>query len=313
MMRKTRGDNVMPDSPWSDVRHALGRLLSYFIAVKVLVRARDLWPRVFVDFEMNHIPSSKPWAEPPNVRRNAKGIIDRMGRNRETMDAYQRYADVLQEFRLDERIRERVRPLSFGPIVHAEVNLLDSIQRDRAAAEAEGDGPLRFFNEAEFGGYVGCSKPSCLLCSFYFAAHPSGVQCRGTHGNLYYNWRPPPVFRADGREAEQQRDAIVESMIRDVRHEAARAIKDRCYTRRRHDSRDTPSNPLWSTVRGSTVRSSATGADDDLASRLGQISLDHVSVRNWAGSSRETTPERARALGGDVSDDDDDGGGGVRL
>lgn len=291
----------MPDSPWSDARHALGRLLSYFIAIKVFIEARQLWPRLFVDYEVNWIPSSVPNKDPPDIRRSAKGIIDRMGR-KETMTAYQRHAKDLQSHKLDDRIKQRVHPSQFRPIVHAEVNLLDSILRDQTQADDEDEDPLRFFNEAEFGAYIGSSKPTCLLCHFYFRAHPSGVQCRGTHGNLYPNWRPPNVTENDGFEAEKERDGILEAIIKDIRNETVRAIKERSSTRKRHDSRDTPTNPWRSTVANSSVR--AEDDETDLADRFGQVNLDFSPARDGTDSSRETT--RTPESDGNAPEDDEE-------
>lgn len=304
MKKRTRGDNII-NSHWGEVRHALGRLLSYFIAIKVLISARDLWPRIFVDFHVTGIPSSEPSNDPLAIRRNAKGIIDRMGRNKETLEAYQAHAQRLQSLGLDGYIKGRVHASRFRPIVHAEVNLLDWVLRHQAEAEADGDDPVRFFNEAEFGRYIGTSKPTCLLCHFYFAAHPSGVKCRLTHGNLYYNWRDPDLLQSDGPEAVRQRQEIVESMIKEVRIQTGRAIKERSYTRRKHDSRDTPSNPLWSTARGG---STVLAEDDDLPSRLGHLNLDTASMRGWA-SSRERWAAEHSEDGRDGEEDDDDGGG----
>jgi hypothetical protein len=308
MKRKTRGDNTMSDSPWSHVRHALGRLLSYFIAVKVLLSTLELWPQLFVDFEVNWIPSSAPSADPPDIRRNAKGIITRMGRNKDTISAYQRHANKLQSLGLDAYIKEKVHHTNFQPIVHAETALLDSVLHSRATADSSGDDPIRFFNEAVFGGYIGTSKPTCLLCHLYFAAHPSGIQCRGTHGNLYRNWRPPSVSLADGAEASLERDMILEEMIKGVRNEAVRAIKERSYVRRVHDSRDTPSDPTWSTTRatvgwggGSVVAEGDAGIWEGeeealaLAERLGQVNLDAgtSSVRRRSGGSLRTVTAMA--------------------
>jgi len=331
MKTKSRGNTTTDDNPWGEARHALGRLLSYHIAIKVLISARKLWPQLFVDFSVTSIPSSIPLEEPPVVRRNAKGIIERMGRNRAVLDAYQNHAKDLQARGLDERIRHRVHPLRFRPIVHAEVNLLASVLASRAQAVADGEDPLRFFHEADFGRYIGSSKPTCVLCRSYFSAHPAGVRCRETHGNLYFNWRAPDVLAPtlegnDGvgeegeEDAQRQRQEILERMVKEVRAETGRAIRERSYTRKKHDSRDTPSNPLRSTAAGSTVRNfgdeelaswlgqvnldgasrrgqanldaaSMRGWGDDLASTRGQASLDLESMRAWGGESRETAPE----------------------
>ncbi|GAB1319683.1 hypothetical protein MFIFM68171_09893 [Madurella fahalii] len=279
MKQKTRGHDAVEDSPWSEVRHALGRLLSYFIAINVLISARKLWPQIFVDFEVSWVRSTEPSLDPPEIRRNAKGIIDRMGRNRATLEAYQKHARSLQNLGLDVQIKQRVHHTKFRPIVHAEINLLDSILRDEAQAYDEGEDPPRFFNEAEFGRYIGSSKPTCMLCHWYFAAHTSGVHCRPSHGNLYYNWRTPDVLEDDGAEADQERNDIVESMIKAIREQTARAIRERSYFRRKHDSRDTPSGLLFGTARGTD------DGCDDLASRLGQISFGPTESSQASGSS----------------------------
>lgn len=333
MKRRTRGDNTNPGSPWSEVRHALGRLLSYFFAIKVLISARKYWPRLFVDFTVTSIPSTPP-SSAPDMRRNAKGIIQRMSRDKSTIEAYQDFARSLQgDYKLDDRIRQRV--ANFRPIVHAEVNLLASVLDSMATAEREDEDHIRFFNEAEFGQYIGSSKPTCLLCSLYFAAHPSPVQCRQTHGNLYYNWRAPDVFDENDQEAIQSRQDILEKMIKDVRNEAGRAIKQRSFRWKKHDSRDTPSNPLGNTtVTGWSVAGSASGSvrgDDgsehgglsgggpaerdrdvvDLAAWVGQINVDVASNRAGSGRMRNARPVSRRlrkVLVEDDNDDDDPGG-----
>jgi hypothetical protein len=343
MKTKTRNHHSVHDSPWGELRHALGRLLSYFIAIKVLISARKFWPRLFVDFTVTTIPSTPPLSSPPVIRRNARGIIQRMSRSKSTLDAYQRHQDHLQTHGgLDERIRHRVSPARFRPIVHAEVNLLASVLRDQALAEADGEDPVRFFNQAEFGAYIGSSKPTCRLCSLYFAAHPSGVKCRESHGNLYPNWRVPDVPPSGlglgedggGEEAERRlQTEILEAMVREVRKDADRAIREKSYSRRKHDSWDTPSNPLRSTTVGgsrgvgSVDGASMRGVSDEsreatpesggwedgigLAERMGQVSLDASPIRGGRTQLQETTPKAVRVAGSDDEEEDEDGGGAI--
>lgn len=284
MKTRARGDITTSDSPWIEVRHALGRLLSYFIAIRVLISARKFWPQLFVNFEVTSIPSSEPQTfSECAVRRSAHGILRRMPGGKSVVSTYQRHAKSLQPLKLDERIGQRASTSAFHPIVHAEVNLLDSVLASRARAARDGDGPLRFFNEPEFGCYVGGSKPTCVLCAQYFAAHPSGVACRPTHGNLYYNWRAPDVYRGegDGGAGEDDDDGgpdrlrkdILERMVKEVRGQAARALTERTLPRGAHDSRDTPSNPL---------RSVGKTEDLDLVSLMGGVNLDAASMRGWS-------------------------------
>ncbi|KAL1843197.1 hypothetical protein VTJ49DRAFT_2748 [Mycothermus thermophilus] len=237
-----------PDSPWRELRHAIGRLLSYFIAVRVLFTARKLWPLLFVDFKVATVPSSMPLEQPRDYRRTANKIITRMTCNKTEVETFQRHAASLQKHGLDKHISQQADPDRFRPIVHAEVLLLDSVLRSRLAADRDGDGPLRFFGEAEFGRYIASSKPTCLLCHAYFTVHPEGVLCRPSHGNLYYNWRAPDLHPDDAEGAVKEREDILEKMVKIVRAETFRAIRERSYTRSRHDSRDTPSDPLGSTA-----------------------------------------------------------------
>lgn len=290
------------DSPWSDVRHALGRLLSYFIAIKVLIVARSNWPRLFEDFDVTTIPSTEPQDDPPDVRRTAKGILQRMS-NKSNLDVNMSHARTLESQNIDKLISKRVRADRFHPIVHAETNLLASVLRSQSMPDQEGDaGPLRFFNQAEFGMYIGVSKPSCKLCKLYFDAHPSGVKCRDTHGNLYPNWRAPDL--EDPRLASD-RNQILERMVKDVRNQVDNALRDHSYAGRRNDSRDTPTNPLFDTARGSRF-----SEVDSMVSRMATLGL--ASVQGGSVTSSVSRPLRAQAQINDSAsttgqaDDDDD-------
>jgi hypothetical protein len=339
MKKKTRGENYVRDSRWSELRHFLSRLLSLFIAVRVLINARELWPQLFVNFIVKSLPSTEP-APAPVVRRNANGIIRRMGSETATRP-YKLHAETLQKDKnLDQRIAQRAHPKKFRPIVHAEVNLLDQILRRQAQSDLEEDDGVRFFNEAEFGRYIGTSKPTCMLCHLWFSDHPSGVRCRETHGNLYYNWRAPNVYDLDDREAIKQRDLILNGMVKKIRQQAFRVIEERSFTRRRHDSRDTATNPLGSTVRDTDSVIPSVGEDDHysftkfkrefsivvddadsrLAAGLTEISLNDVMSPDKSNSG--TTPairangrslKSARRRPIIVEDEDDEENGGAML
>ncbi|KXX79447.1 hypothetical protein MMYC01_203501 [Madurella mycetomatis] len=67
-----------PDTPWTRLRYALGRLHSYLNAVKVFFSARRLWPSLFVNFEVIPIPSSKPDLDKLAIRTTAARIFHLM-------------------------------------------------------------------------------------------------------------------------------------------------------------------------------------------------------------------------------------------
>ncbi|KAK3938968.1 hypothetical protein QBC46DRAFT_389041 [Diplogelasinospora grovesii] len=297
---KARVDRDNVATPWSVLRHAAGRLLSYFIAVKVLISTSKRWPELFDDFEVTYVHSSGP-GDTPSIRRTASGIIGHMSSDPVTLEDYKQKLKEPQFSELDGKIKKSASKSEFQPIVHAEITLLYSILKDtREAGE-----PLRFFEESNFGKYIGCSKPTCRLCWDFFQHHPEGVQVRASHQNLYYNWRLPDVF---DHFADKERQVILEQMIKPIRDATFRAISDRVM-RKKNDSRTTPSDPLVSTK----------DDGDDLASRMGQ--MDIASERDLdedssfeRGSWTEveertfTSSPGSSSLEELVDDEDDDGG-----
>jgi hypothetical protein len=268
---KYQGDREGPATThWSDIHHALGRLLSYFFAAKVFISARKLWPELFVDFTVVSIPSSRPDRKSPAVRKSASKIISRMTNNSGVMNEYRRNADDLQLWGLDETIAQVTDPEAFKPIVHAEVLVDAALRREDRINQATGEERVRFFREPEFGRYISSSKPTCRLCALYFEAHPDRVQVRHSHNNLYYNWRAPDVFVSDGGDVEARRNSVLERMIVALRDETFAAIMNGSATHRPFDSNNTPSNvPLLM----STDRASSTAGIGDLVSGISSISI----------------------------------------
>ncbi|KAK3689313.1 hypothetical protein B0T22DRAFT_169856 [Podospora appendiculata] len=284
LREKARQDrDVDNDSPWTELRHAMGRLYSYYITVKVLVATRKRRPQLFDDFEVNFVPSSGP-GETPSMRRNTSGIASRMTSNTAKREAIIRYVDHLKRrgIDVDKDLKDKTQPRCFQPIVHAEVNLLDSILRE----ERESDERTRFYGEGDFGRYIGCSKPTCRLCGLYFQFHPSaGVDVRPSHQNLYYKWRAPDVYEHDGLGAE--RTSILEKMLNAIREENFRVIQDQAPVRKRHDSHTSPSNP-------SELFSTRATRMDDVVSSFERVDLssvtevDDVEERSESSGPRES-------------------------
>ncbi|KAK3385820.1 hypothetical protein B0H63DRAFT_187846 [Podospora didyma] len=257
--------SVDPDAdhgnPWANLRHSIGRLQSYVIAVDVLISARKQWPQIFGDFFVTAVPSSKP-GNTPNLNAAIKSsckkgdekkptgpafsIIGRMTSDPTEMETYRHHGKKLQAMGLDQEILKVVKE-GFRPVVHAEVHLLDALLRDDQGRLPLDERPPRFFGEAEFGRYIGASKPTCQLCSHYFKAHPLGVEVRPPHPNFYLPWRPPHVYKSDSGEAAavKARNKILEQMIVNIRDATFKTIKDMAAPWRKNDSSDTPSsNPF---------------------------------------------------------------------
>jgi hypothetical protein len=154
----------------------------------------------------------------------------------------------------------------------------DVIRREQRRATSTPDTePLPYFREFEFGAYIGGSKPTCKLCSMYFAAHPDGVEARPSHDNVYYKWRVPDVFESDPESVLTERTAVLEAMVKGLRGLIVRGIRNQSAVRNPFDSNNTPSYPV---------------ADVSVTTMLFRdMSVADESV---GASSRDTTPEDER-------------------
>jgi hypothetical protein len=233
---------------WSELRHVAGRLLSYLRAAKTLVSTRKLWPELFENFEVRHIASSIPGqyifkGKHSPDRMTADRIIGCMTSDPKKMKEYKSYAQELQKFDLDKAIRNKTNRQKFHPIVHAEVLLLDWLERDG------GTRATRFFNGFR---YIGCSKPTCRLCEYYFSVHTSGVDVRSPHRNLYYNWRMPDVYEDQGLQATKDREKLMNKILELVRKDAFRVLVEKVPEGKRHDSNTDPTYQLCSISVGRT-------------------------------------------------------------
>ncbi|KAK3348746.1 hypothetical protein B0T25DRAFT_581840 [Lasiosphaeria hispida] len=295
---KSHKDRTGPGkTPWAEADHALGRLHSYFVGIKILITARERWPILFEDFKVVAVRSSEPDRKPPAIPKSAEKIIQRMTSQRAEIDAYRGRASNLQQWKLDERIKDKAEG-RFAPIVHAELLLLDSILRSEQANLGNEEDTPRFYNEAEFDRYIGCSKPTCRLCSLYIEEHrkqyPGGVHVRSSHQNLYPNWRAPDVYVSDGLEAEYRRNSVLEQVVKGVRSLTFNAIKERSVLRNPFDSNNTPSDPTRTTNHGASmiaIDGSAMEQERDGNDIISRMSLlDIGSDRGDRNSSRGTAP-----------------------
>lgn len=232
-IRKRAGDETGGNAePWRELRHHSSRLLSYTRAVDILWHAGHTWPELFDGFEIKFVPSSKPVTNPlRNLNpQSADNIMSRLLATEDKERYMQLVRDLQQAVGLDELVgREWSR--KFQTFVHGEVALLNWMENDG------GTKPPRFFKGWQ---YIGSSKPTCRLCSYYFAAHPSGVRVRGTHGNLYSGWRMPDLADVAGcrshEEALKRRLELQQSVTANLRRDVSRVLVERVTGTRRHDS-----------------------------------------------------------------------------
>ncbi|KAL2259065.1 hypothetical protein VTK26DRAFT_7391 [Humicola hyalothermophila] len=283
MRGKTRQDrDDSNETPWTKLHHALGRLQSYTVAVKVFLAARLRWPELFEDFFITQVPSSTATPPPENIRRTAAGIMSRLTKDATVQDAYRAHARYFQSLGLDDKLRDKARHLA--PIVHAEVLLADSIHRS-------GRGDARFFNEPVFARYIGASKPTCRLCDLYFHAPPSpraaraGIEVRRSHHNLYPNWRAADVYRD---EDDAARKHALEWVVVGLKGQLCATIAERLAVVKRHDSNTTTTDPVGT---GSVIGSGVGGGE-------GVADGGALGVGMGMGTGAATGTGLAREVGG---------------
>ncbi|POS75821.1 hypothetical protein DHEL01_v205790 [Diaporthe helianthi] len=224
-------------SPWAELRHNAGRLLSYYQASKTLIEARKKWVCLFYEVEVHFIPSSTLLINPVNDKRvDADAIIGRMTSDETEMRQYRAHADELQRFDLNTKIRDHTTK-GFKALVHAEVLILQSLIDEFGVSSLR---PSHFFERRK---YIGSSKPTCRLCDYYFTASATAIDVRKTHRNLYVNWRVPDVYAHQGEIATSRRKHIMNKVLDRVREDAFRTLVEKVPERKRYDSNTDPTFP----------------------------------------------------------------------
>lgn len=201
-----------------------------------------MWPSLSDNFEITCISSSDRAPNPLETSpQTASEILTRMiPKSLEAKGKYIEIAKTLQQnFDLDGVIQEMWISNSFRPIVHAEILVHNWLEK------TGGTRPERFFQSWR---YIGCSKPACKLCHYYFSAHSSGIQTRGTHGNLYLNWRLPDHADVYGLRSEEEallkRHEILQGIMSHLRQCILRTLSEKVT-----DSRPCDSNTISSFAR----------------------------------------------------------------
>jgi hypothetical protein len=197
---------------WSDLLHTISRILAYLQSTKFLLLAKEKWPSLFQNPLVSFISSSGTINKPfRNNSLTAAGIVGRMTRKEKMIRIFRDFVQTLQAFDLDLRIKSEYEKDSFKPIVHSEILLHNWISNQGGIISS------RFFNDWI---YIGSSKPTCKLCDYYFQEHPSRVEHRASHGNLYPSWRVPDVFPYQGQESLDARQNMVDRVLQRVRKDA---------------------------------------------------------------------------------------------
>jgi len=219
-------------------------------------------------------------------------IIGRMTSDSEQMESYKARAQDLEKFGLDQAIREAGHK-TLQPIVHAEVLLLDSLERDGGIHSS------RFFNGYR---YIGCSKPTCRLCYYYFSFRASDIHIRPTHRNLYPNWRMPDVCKDQDPRAEKEREQLMNQILSRIRADTFRALTEKVPERKRHDSNTEPTYPIDS------IASRAPEDMEQLAMDFRQLDMESSGYEAKLESSLRISFSHGDVCVAEVEDEEEDGG-----
>ncbi|KAK8127241.1 hypothetical protein PG984_008349 [Apiospora sp. TS-2023a] len=235
ILQHTDDPNASNLEIWQELRHYLGRLHSYRQAADVIMAANDRWPKLFQEVRVFTVPCSRKASNPfLNRKLSAEIIVRNMLWDDENPKPYLRQVRGLDRIGLSDEIRDLANKKTFHPIVHAEVQLHAAlIQQD-------------LFRSSDFWNgykYIGCSKPTCRLCSYYFFERGDGIQVRPTHRNIYLHWRLPDVCPGQGRTEERTHRQLLEQITQRVRKDAKLIMDERQPSRRKHDSSDRSSIP----------------------------------------------------------------------
>lgn len=264
--RETQG--IPSKECWSELQHAINRLLAYPQSIRFMLLAKEKWPQLFQRFDVSFIESSEPMKGPcRNASLSAFNIVGRLTRKEKEIEIFRRFAEELQGFELDELIKGQYKSRNFIPIVHSEVLLLDFLNRTGRLS------PKNFFNGWM---YIGASKPTCKLCDYYFKSFAEinriQVGYRHRHGNLYISWRVPDVLVSQGVEGENAREKMVNKILEKVRWDAFAIVRKKAPSLRKINDSNTLSRRL--SAAGWEASTVMVDDVDDVASILGQVDLN---------------------------------------
>ncbi|KAJ2904936.1 hypothetical protein MKZ38_006801 [Zalerion maritima] len=319
LTEKTSGQRQKPSpgSPWGELRHYLGRLKTFRSAAETLIAAHRKWPELFHDFRVECLPSHAKGRTPfPSGARDIDKMIGSMVHSdAEKMWVMEKVEDIdatSPGISLANNIRALSTEHSFVPTVHAELIILDWLQRTGNTA------PIRFFEQFR---YIGASKPTCRLCHFYFLQHESGVKVRPTHHNIYHQWKLPDILEQDSPQRVKRRAEVVLKIIQHLREDIKLALGDRAAMKRPHDSL-TETSSITHMQKSTASVSQGTASEDDVQWPEEEGDSQSASKETCEGfiPASAPSPEEAQEAkdilfddDGEDEDEDEDGGASINL
>ncbi|KAK1705889.1 hypothetical protein BDP67DRAFT_603799 [Colletotrichum lupini] len=305
VIERAREGRFNESERWCQLQHFIGRLSSYHGAIRAIISGRRrLHPDLFENFEITWLPPSIPMNNPMDTlqshmgmetqqkRRSADNIIRKMMGNSADRDTTLEQAKTLQVCGLDESIMHQCQMTSFKPIVQCEILLLHYLDQGYCRNHYH----IPFIDDVKF---IGCSKPTCRLCEYYFAAHNTDIQVCPGHKNVYSNWTIPNLFANDLAEANE-RDSLLDKVVSKIREDALRALREKTTDGKRFDPDTHSSYPTHQ-----SLETNGQPNMDGLASALGDLTLvNPADMDDFQSLSEEYRSIFLEAEGNETDEDD---------
>ncbi|KAK0263116.1 hypothetical protein LTR35_017615 [Friedmanniomyces endolithicus] len=228
--------SIDTNSPWSTVRHYVGRLACWFNKCHRLVLTARQYPQLLenatVQFLALPTPSRLPCSD---AKTNLESALRRMlpADQHHRLTAIYDGLKLLRTFFIEDAFAENLSDDKLKTAVHAEVFLMEHF----------------YFNNFAFVGherYIGCSKPSCYCCSLYTRYHPGNYLLRPAHNNAYVTWCPPLLSRLDQQKERKHNLDIMNQMNAYIRRDVMLEIEWRVLRRERNSDSTTGLGPISS-------------------------------------------------------------------
>lgn len=197
-----------------NIQHGIRSIMSYQKAVECFSQCALIWPALFDGFSIE-LARRKPeqvsqWIDGKFVEPD-----ELMGRVFGSTEQKLISEQVDSKF---PRFRKELRQQSGTLCLHSEVFLWLNI-RSRGKAFVQFSQLAEPATRKKRKVIIGVSKPTCLLCSWYFEELSSLVLIRSTSHNVYVRWMAPPS------QSGQNDDAIMNTINRKLRETATAVIQ----------------------------------------------------------------------------------------
>ncbi|KAL4724749.1 hypothetical protein ACLX1H_008194 [Fusarium chlamydosporum] len=213
---------------WCQLRHHLGRLHSLRQASEAIVQALKEWPKLFKDFTVNYVKSSRPkrFNLPRGLHAPPEEIIKAAFPEYETA-YYEGDIDELRRYGLYAEIQKQEQEFPSKAQVHCEVNLHDYLKKIGK------NRPCDFWEGVMF---IATSKPPCRLCYYYFEEAVHDFRVQPSHMNLYSKWRLPDVETGDDAATDYYTE-LIEDIFERMQEDTLKILQNKFPQWKRNDSR----------------------------------------------------------------------------